>query len=324
MNYDELNEPSPSHLNVAKEALQLLPPQFMRQHRVIPIQVSRQKLRLAMSDIHDYNILDNARALSGYEIEPVEAPGRVISHALQKYLPALGDKPVCKDLSIDENILTKSAGHQGAESQIVKIVNKLIEIALDNRASDIHLEPQRKGLFARIRIDGVLNTIHEFPSSAQNHLISRIKIMAGLDISEKRLPQDGQFTYERKDQPIGMRTSTIPGIYEEKVVVRILNKTDLQLDLHSLGLPKTLFPVLESIIERPNGLILVTGPTGTGKTSTLYAFLKHLLSNYKNLITSEDPIEYELLDHSLSDLGVTQIQINPKVGMTFAKGLPYL
>ncbi len=218
----------------------------------------------------------------------------------------------CKDLDIRDG---------APEGRISQITDKLFEMALDRRASDIHLEPQPAGLFFRLRIDGSLHTIHEFPKTAMASMISRIKIMAEMDIAERRLPQDGQISVKIRGKEIDLRISTLPGKHGEKVVARILDKSATPLDLGRLGMDPQLQSQFEMLIEKPQGIILVTGPTGSGKSSTLYSVLKRLKSPFKNIITLEDPIEYELIPGNSHEAGATQVQMHPKIGLTFAAGL---
>lgn len=229
------------------------------------------------------------------------------------------EAPVCKELSVD--VVSQKHGAGISESYVVKCVNTLFEMGLRYRASDIHLEPQKQGLFVRFRIDGALQTIHKFAKEVQPPLISRIKIMANLDIAEKRLPQDGQINFKAQNREIDIRISVLPSKYGEKLVIRILDKSNLVPGLENLGFDSDTQAQFETLIEKPYGILLVTGPTGSGKTTTLYSLLQRLKSPLKNIITLEDPIEYELLAGSSNDMGVTQVQVNPKIGLTFAAGL---
>ncbi|OGR88980.1 MAG: hypothetical protein A2992_07085 [Elusimicrobia bacterium RIFCSPLOWO2_01_FULL_59_12] len=219
--------------------------------------------------------------------------------------------------------LSKELSLEGGDSQapIVRVVDKLFEMALSRRASDIHLEPQEQGLFLRFRIDGGLQTIHQFPREACPAIVSRIKILAAMDIAEKRLPQDGQIRTKVRDRDIEMRISTLPGKYGEKVVIRLLDKSVAAMDLGQMGMAPKTQSQFEMIIDKPQGIILVTGPTGSGKTTTLYSVLTRLRSPLKNIITLEDPIEYELMSEADDEAGVTQVQLNPKIGLTFSAGL---
>jgi len=196
-----------------------------------------------------------------------------------------------------------------------------LELGVQSRASDIHLEPQREGLFVRFRIDGVLQTLQQLSPSAQRPLLSRFKILAGMDITERRLPQDGQFCVETGGRIVDVRVSTLPCKYGEKVVLRLLDKSPQALSLEQLGMRPSVQGTFEEMIRRPQGLILVTGPTGSGKTTTLYSALNALKSPLRNILTLEDPVEYELLANLPNETGITQVQVNPRAGLTFASAL---
>lgn len=207
------------------------------------------------------------------------------------------------------------------EGGIPKLVDALFLLALQHRASDIHLEPQADEFYVRFRVDGVLRTIHAFPRTANGPLISRIKIMASMDIAEKRMPQDGQIVTTLNKKEVEMRVSTLPAKYGEKTVIRLLDKSSNILDLNHFGMDPFTQSHLEMLIEKPQGMLLVTGPTGSGKSTTLYAVINKLKSPFKNIITLEDPIEYELLGAGSKEAGITQVQIHPKIGLNFAVGL---
>ena len=217
--------------------------------------------------------------------------------------------------------LARTGESPAGEAPVVLAVDRLFELALVQRASDIHLEPQVRGLFVRFRVDGMLRTIHEYPITAAPAIVSRIKIMASMDIAEKRLPQDGQIRTQIGKRDIELRISTLPGKYGEKVVIRVLDKTKTAINLGELDMNPLTQSRFEMAIDKPQGIILVTGPTGSGKTTTLYSALSRLRSPMLNIITLEDPIEYELLSGSGDESGVTQVQMNPKIGLTFATSL---
>jgi len=222
------------------------------------------------------------------------------------------DVPFAKELEV----------RQGSdESPIVQVVDKLFEMALRYRASDIHLEPQADGLFVRLRVDGVLQTVHRFSKSESVPLVSRIKILANLDIAEKRLPQDGQISTKVQGRDIDLRVSTLPAKYGEKVVIRLLDKSGGLIEMSVLGMDPKTEGQFSMLIGKPQGLLLVTGPTGSGKSTTLYAAISRLKSPMKNIITLEDPIEYELLGTGANQAGITQVQVNSRINLTFAAGL---
>ncbi|PIU20355.1 MAG: type II secretion system protein GspE, partial [Elusimicrobia bacterium CG08_land_8_20_14_0_20_59_10] len=226
---------------------------------------------------------------------------------------AITEHPHCPALVVETARTAAGEPSQGQESYAVQSVEKLLDLAISLRASDIHLEPQQKAFFVRFRIDGVLKTIHEYPKEHQVTIVSRIKVMAGMDISEKRLPLDGQISLHDDTRNIDLRISTMPGKYGETVVIRILNKASVMFGLEKLGLAPATQSAFEALIERPHGIILVTGPTGSGKTTTLYAVLNRIKSPLINIITLEDPIEYELLAGSGNQMGITQVQVQPKI-----------
>ncbi len=204
--------------------------------------------------------------------------------------------------------------HDAEDAPIVKLVNSFIGEAINRRASDIHLEPYESDLRIRYRIDGVLYEVASPPKNLQAALVSRLKILSQLNIAERRLPQDGRFRMHIKDKSIDIRLSTLPTIFGEKVVMRILDKGNLALDMKDLGMEEKMLVDFEKAIESPYGMIVVTGPTGSGKTTTLYSALNRVNSPGKNIITVEDPVEYRI--H-----GINQVQVQPKIGLTFAAGL---
>jgi general secretion pathway protein E len=223
---------------------------------------------------------------------------------------------------MDGNNETQSAGELdndylrdlASDAPVIRMVNHLMERALDLNASDIHFEPEEKQLVVRCRVDGVMVNIERLPANVQAAVTSRVKLMARLDIGEKRLPQDGRIQYNIADRALDMRVSTLPGVHGESVVLRILDRSDVQVDLDKLGMPKDVLTPFRRVIQQPHGMILVTGPTGSGKTTTLYGTLEKINTGTQKIITIEDPVEYQLD-------GITQIHVNAKIGLTFAAGL---
>lgn len=201
-----------------------------------------------------------------------------------------------------------------SDAPIIRMVNHLMERALDLNASDIHFEPEEKYLRVRCRVDGVMVNIEKLPANVQAAVSSRVKLMARLDIGEKRLPQDGRIQYQMGDRNLDMRVSTLPGIHGESIVLRILDRRDVTVSLEKLGMPEDILKPYARIIQQPHGMVLVTGPTGSGKTTTLYGTLEKLNTGTQKMITVEDPVEYQLE-------GITQIHVNSKIGLTFAAGL---
>ncbi len=305
---------------IPAEILRLVSYETVRRHNIIPLELRDEKLRVAMVDVNNITAQEDIRLRFGYELEIVKVSQAELDSLLHKNFYDPSEHPVCPALAVEP---AKGAGEafRPDESFAVQTVEKLFSFALIMRASDIHLEPQRRGFFVRFRVDGVLKTIHEFPKPVQAAITSRIKVMANMDISEKRLPLDGQINIELAGKNIDLRISTLPGKYGEKVVIRILDKSGISLGLETLGLEPDMQSAFESLIESPHGIILVTGPTGSGKTTTLYSVLGRIRSPLKNIITLEDPVEYELLCGSANETGITQVQVHPKIGLTFAAGL---
>ena len=201
-----------------------------------------------------------------------------------------------------------------SDAPVIRVVNHLFERALDLKSSDIHFEPESSGLFVRCRVDGIMTTVETLPISAQPAVTSRLKLMAKLDIGEKRLPQDGRINYSVGSKNLDLRVSTLPGVFGESVVLRILDRSDIMVSLEALGMPENILKTYRQLIQQPHGMILVTGPTGSGKTTTLYATLEKINTRKEKIITVEDPVEYQLE-------GITQIQVNSKIGLDFSSGL---
>jgi len=284
----------------------------MKRWCVLPFALINNKLSVAAANPRDVTLSDHLRLLTGYEVEMFSSSREEVVKALKNYFEILLEVGTVKELAVKEGESNLDAA---------AIVQRLFEVAVDFGASDIHLEPQTDGFFVRFRIDGILKTMHTFPKTAAAPLTSRIKVLSGLDITERRLLQDGQISARIRKNHVDLRVSTLPGKYGEKVVVRVLYKATSTLGLERMGLDPTSQGLLEMLIERPLGIFLVTGPTGSGKTTTLYSILHRLKSPLKNIITLEDPVEYEILATSENEAGVTQVQMNSKIGLTFASTL---
>jgi len=303
----------------------LLPEDFARRCQVLPLRKHLNSLTIACADPLDLIMMDNLRRVTGCEINPIVATRTDIGDGIKEFYGGRGllAEAVSKTYQAEEDVaLEEIEGRlsldeliaRAEEAPVVKLVDLIIKQAIDDRASDIHVEPFRKKMSIRLRIDGVL---YEIPSPARYlllALISRIKILTKLDIAEKRIPQDGGFSVKVKDKLIDIRVSVIPTIYGEKVVMRILDKSRVPLDLKQLGFDPKMLEGFERAITRPYGLIFMTGPTGCGKTTTLYAALEKVKSPTKNIITIEDPVEYKLD-------GINQVQVKPQIGLTFASAL---
>jgi type II secretory ATPase GspE/PulE/Tfp pilus assembly ATPase PilB-like protein len=313
-----------SSIVIPNDVLKLVPLGIMQKYSFVPFDIQNDKLSIVLENPGDINTTDNIRVITGYDLDLFADTKESIENTLRKLTSAF-DEDIQNNELVFANIA--ASGIAGEEDQgteqpaVVKLVDKLISLAVAKRASDIHLEPQQDGLFVRFRVDGILVTVHKFPKPIQSPLLSRIKILACMDITERRLPQDGQISLEVNHRNIDLRISTLPGKYGEKTVIRVLDKTGFSLDLSQLGFDPIMQSTFETIIQQPQGMLLVTGPTGSGKTTTLYSAINKLRSPLKNVITLEDPIEYELLAGKSNEAGITQVQINTKIGMTFSAAL---
>jgi len=311
-----------SNYLIDPKIIELIPEALARKHELIPVLKIGNRLTCAMVDPWNVFALDEIRSKTGFIIEPAVATEGEIKKAMNEYYGARGSM---EDLikSIDEEKLgVKGQGEPDLkklqdiveEPVVIKLVNMIMMKAIQERASDIHIEPEEEVLKTRLRVDGMLHEIGSPPKHLQSAIISRLKIMADLNIAERRIPQDGRFTIKMEGKQIDVRMSSIPTIYGENVVLRLLNASSAVLSLEDLGFSKENLVKFDKLIQRPHGIVLVTGPTGSGKTTTLYASLNKINTVEKNIITIEDPVEYKLP-------GIRQIQINPKVDLTFASGL---
>jgi type IV pilus assembly protein PilB len=295
----------------------LLPEPLCRRYRALPIGERDGKLLVAMSDPANVYALDDIRTLTGRDVQPVVATANDIEQAIQKF-SAMGEQvealasEAAERLEGETELTEMEAAVEDAP--IVKLVNAIMTQAVADRASDVHIEPTERDVRVRFRVDGVLHEVMHSPKNIQNGLISRLKVMADLNIAEKRVPQDGRMSMRVAGKQLDLRLATLPTVYGEKVVIRILDKSNALLQLSELGFQPEPYRRFERAFRKPYGAILVTGPTGSGKSTTLYATLNLVNSPDRNIITVEDPVEYRLP-------GVNQIQINPKAGLTFASAL---
>ncbi|MBL4951230.1 ATPase, T2SS/T4P/T4SS family [Neobacillus sp. OS1-32] len=291
----------------------LVPKEIAKRRLIIPLKKEGEKLLVAMADPMDFITIDDLRLSTGFHIETAIATKDDILRAINKYYDM--DEGF-EDLLLDREPSVQSEEEKivDKDSPIVKLVNQIISNAATAKASDIHIDPHDTKVVIRNRIDGVLRTERSLPKHMQSVLTARIKIMANMDITEHRIPQDGRIKMNLDFHPIDIRVSTLPTIYGEKIVLRLLDLGSALNDLNSLGFNKVNLNRFIRLIEKPTGIILITGPTGSGKSSTLYAALNRLNSEEVNIITVEDPVEYQLE-------GINQIQVNSNVGLTFAAGL---
>lgn len=308
------------------ELVNALPKDFLAQHPAVPIARTDKMLTLAVADPFDIMMLEELHTLTGLEVVPLVASEAEIQElraknaqpktnlGLEEVMLRAGDSEVeigqeqQEDVSLEE--MLESAG--GAP--VIRMVNMILVEALRTRASDIHIEPMERALRLRYRIDGSMTERPSPPKSYQAAIISRIKIMASLNIAERRVPQDGRFKIKALGKEVDLRISILPTVHGEKVVMRVLDKASLQPNLASLGLDDQAFKGMSYAINQPHGIILVTGPTGSGKTTTLYSCLQEMNQPDVNIITCEDPVEYQLE-------GINQVQINADIGLTFASAL---
>src|SRR5687768_17260862 len=308
-------------VTIDNQTLKSLPPRFVYRKRLVPISRENGTLRVAMSDAFDNYVLDEIRLVTGLQIEQVLASGEEIEKLIKTHYGVGGD-------TVDEMVggddlhvvgggeSTEDLLEMAQEASVIKLVNEIILEAINERASDIHIEPYEHDLDIRYRIDGVLQEasvppqIHRFQSA----IISRIKILSNMNIAEKRLPQDGRIKFSVGGRQVDVRVSVIPMLFGEGVVMRILDKTNVLYKLTEIGMDMDTYVPFKELLDRPHGIILVTGPTGSGKTTTLYAGLNEIVGTDLKVITVEDPVEYNLQ-------GVNQIPVDHNVGMTFARGL---
>ena len=307
---------------VEKEAVNRLPIDLAYRHQILPLSLTENGLRVAVGDPFNFTAIDDLRTVTGLCIEPVLASPAEIRRLLEKHSmqqmmeESRRDADNAKVVEEDETEIG-DLQRMAKEAVVIQWVNMMLRQAVQDRASDVHIEPFERGCHVRFRIDGVLHNAPPPPARLQTAVISRIKIMAGMNIAERRLPQDGRIKLRVSGKEVDLRVSTMPMLYGESVVMRILEKDSVVFGLEELGmLPETLRK-FRRLIRTPHGIILVTGPTGSGKTTTLYTALREAHSSERKIITIEDPVEYQLE-------GINQIQVRPKIGLTFANGLRHI
>jgi general secretion pathway protein E len=309
--------------DVNEELIRKVPINFAKQARILPLRVTDDAVELAVADPLDTTVLDHARMLLQQNVTPFVALGATIVDAIN----SVYDRSVNEAEQLVGEMEAESLdslAHELEEPQdlldtddeapIIRLVNSLLFRAAKERASDIHVEPMERELLVRFRVDGVLQEIIKPPKRYQSSILSRVKIMAQLNIAEKRLPQDGRIRIKLAGRDIDIRVSTIPCTFGERIVMRLLDKTATLLDLAEIGMGPKILAQVDQAIHRAHGIMLVTGPTGSGKTTTLYGALSRINTPDLNILTVEDPVEYQLQ-------GIGQMAINPKIGLTFASGL---
>lgn len=305
------------------DVLGKVPLRFLRENIIMPIKNENGEIILAIADPLNYQAIDELNNLLGTKIHVI-APKNIIIDAINKYYPLEGTKEVIEELEEEKELgvvgLDLGAIREEeilgteAEAPIIKLVNHILYQAVKQNASDIHIEPFEKELHVRYRIDGILYSVMIPPKRIQSAITSRIKIMANLNIAEKRMPQDGRIAIKIADKPIDIRVSVLPVTFGERITLRLLDKSKTFAALKELGFSDRDFNVLLDNISQPNGIIYVTGPTGSGKTTTLYSILSRLNSPEVNIITVEDPVEYQIS-------GIGQVQVKEQIGLTFAAAL---
>lgn len=310
----------PNELTISTEAISLVPRTVARKFNILPFSYdkSNKELSVAMADPTDLQVIGFLEQKTSARVKPFASPREELSDLIEQRYGAALTSEVSKVIrETDLGKMPKSSIVTGGviqEAPISKIINYVLDYAVNTRASDVHIEPHEEKTRIRYRIDGILYEKLVLPRQIHDALVSKIKIQAKLKIDERRLPQDGRFNFTKDDEEIDLRVSTMPTVHGEKVVMRLLKKTGGAKTLAELGLRGQALKNLEEIITRPYGIIIVCGPTGSGKTTTLYSVISKINSAKVNILTLEDPVEYQMV-------GVNQVQINPQAGLTFASGL---
>ena len=293
-----------------------IPVPLARRHRVLGIAIDDTEIVVALADPGDVLAIDDVRAATGLLVRPVVVARDELNKAIDRFQRADNDlDDVAASLAVENIPGLASLTSVGEDAPIVRYANTLIEQAIENRASDLHLEPTEGDMRVRYRIDGVLHEVDTVPRAVQSALVSRLKIMSNVDITERRVPQNGRITVELGTRSVDLRVATLPTVWGEKVVLRVLDTGGIDLDLKRLGFSENNYARFAESFTKPHGMLLVTGPTGSGKSTTLYATLTEISKPEVNIITVEDPVEYRLP-------GVNQVQVNHKAGLTFAAVLP--
>ena len=309
-----------SKVHIPMELAQILPKSIARRHSIVPVRLVKDELVIALADPLNFVAIEDARTATRRRISPRIATSAAVDRAIatlygnESAARAIEEMRVESGVSDTADTQTEDLDDETQSAPTVRLVNSIIERAAVERASDIHLEPRRDEMVVRMRIDGLLRPILTVPRDLQNAVISRLKIMGEMDSSERRIPPDGRANVRVKGREIDLRLSTLPTIYGEKFVIRILDKDAQLLDASAIGLEGDNLKKYEALLKNTSGVVLIVGPTGSGKSSTMYTMIRSLNSNSVNLVTLEDPVEYDLD-------GINQVQINEKTGMTFANGL---
>jgi type IV pilus assembly protein PilB len=303
-------------IEIPPQVVHMVPPDTAREKMVIPVQLQGKTLTVAMADPMDLEAVDTLRFQTSLAIEPAVASPRQIKAAIERFHGLSQERMDAMLGEFTQEMEVRKAGEAGDEDDedgaIIKFVQNIINEGVKRRASDIHVEPMLDHLRIRYRIDGICLPVDPTPKRLQGAILQRIKIMAGMQIEEKRRPQDGRIKVKIGEKRLDLRVSVLPSVYGESVVMRILDSESLRLSLDDMGFDATDLKAYNQIIRRPNGIVLVTGPTGSGKTTTLYATLHTLNSVDRKIITAEDPVEYHLS-------GINQCQVQHKIGLDFPR-----
>ncbi len=318
-----------SEIEVDTEALKQVPPKVAKQFRVFPVNYEDGTLTIAISDPLNVQVVDDVKRILSVPVETVVAPEKDIELMLRRYYEKNEIKSIIskevetetdkvreeeRDRKIKRMEIAGEEGEEESTEPVVRYIDQLLQKAYHDRASDVHIEPQKHGLLVRFRVDGVCHTVPAPPKSLQKMVISRLKVMSGMDPAEKRIPQDGRIKLTIDGRDLDLRVSSLPAIYGESVVMRILDQSSVLLGLGDVGFLPDSIRTFEQLISTPNGVILMTGPTGSGKTTTLYSALSTINTPEKKIITVEHPVEYQLE-------GINQMQVNHEIGLGFAAGL---
>jgi general secretion pathway protein E len=302
------------HEDIAADLIAKVPINFARQHRLLPLEQKDRIVHVAVSNPLDPTPLDDLRALLGCDVLPIAATSEAIEDAINRVYERKDEQSLAEGKAGEEAEELQDLIDMTDEAPVIRWVNNLFYTAVQQRASDIHIEPSDREVSVRYRVDGNLHLAKTAHKGFLRSIVSRVKIEAGLNIAEQRLPQDGRITKKIQGRLIDVRVSTIPTAKGERIVMRLLDKEKVLLDLVDLGYGGAPLETIQHLITRPNGIILVTGPTGSGKTTTLYACLSRINTPDLNILTAEDPVEYELR-------GIGQMHVQPKIGLTFAAAL---
>ena len=306
-----------SETDVDAGAVMLVDREVLRRYGALPLRIQGESLVVAMRDPTNLYAIEDLGMLSGYRIQPVVAMENEIERASNAAFAVAGEAadllPEGDEGGVDEDALELGFVSAG-DGPVVRLVRSILERAVGDGASDVHVEPQAGQTRIRYRVDGVLRGLMSVPSGLHGGVVARIKVLADLDIAERRVPQDGRLSVKLGSRRADLRVATLPTVFGEKVVLRLLDTANVEVDLRSLGFEAGMLRGYEDVFRRPYGTVLVTGPTGCGKSTTLYATLRELDGAEKNIVTVEDPVEYRMP-------GVNQVQVNPKVGLGFASGL---